>query len=224
VEGDANQASAVAEALAALYTAERETGFSVQTNLLTVWIAATTYFTAVLGILAFLLKTGDTAGSDMLRLRLLCALPLPACALAGYHVNLFGIGLIHSKSIELVEQELINETTATLRLEYSRKHIGSRSETEWTDFKAQTKRTIRHRIAFLSSLIAFLVPYISSLLVSYVCRSGVAALGHPGYLKGFTVFYTVVLAIIFVSGFITVFLRPDPARTRRAERAQRLGS
>jgi hypothetical protein len=44
-----------AQTVSALYAIEREMGFSVQTNILTVWIAATTYFTAAIGILAILL-------------------------------------------------------------------------------------------------------------------------------------------------------------------------
>lgn len=195
--------------MAALYTVERETGFSVQTNLLTVWIAATTYFTAVLAIFAVLLTAGGDLNNVHLNALLMSALPLPACALAGYHLNLFGIGLIHSDSIELLEQELVNEATVKVRADYSDKKIGSRSETAWTDFKYAPI------IATVSSAVAFMVPYLSAVLLSIACFYGIHRLHLPRWSLIFGITYAVVLMLILSVGFLTLFIGPKPSKSRK---------
>jgi hypothetical protein len=88
---------------------------------------------------------------------------LPACALAGYHLILFGIGVIRSDSIQLLESELVKGTTNVVKREYDGLKIGSKGETAWTDFKvASTAMRI-------TSGVAFLVPYLSALLLTAYC-------------------------------------------------------
>ncbi len=198
--------------MAALYTIERETGFSVQTNLLTVWIAATTYFTAVLGILAILLTAGDDLDNVLLKAILMSTLPLPACALAGYHLNLFGIGLIHSNSIELLEQELVNEATDKIQVDYFHKQIGSRSETAWTDFKYAPI------ISTINSSVAFMVPYLSAILLSVACFYGINLLDLPRLSQGFGIFYGLVLVLILSVGYLTLVKRPNPGKSGSVKR------
>jgi hypothetical protein len=192
-----------AQNVAALYTIEREMGFSVQTSLITVWLAATTYLTAALGILALLLGNSSIKGSGTVTL-LLYALPGPACALAGYHVILFGIGLIHSKSIELLEREVVNGATQAVKAKYELKSIGSKSETAWTYFKTASWEMQ------VTSMVAFLVPYLSASALVVLCGTRLYLVdgGFPWRGLLATAIYAPILLTIMWFGLTTVLRGP----------------
>lgn len=113
--------------LIALYAAERQTGFTVQTALLAIWAASATYLTATAAVLT--LSFGEAATSLFTPLRqtgVLLFLPFPAVALAGYHAITFGIGIVHSRSIQILEDELFESLPERVKKE--RKRIGSKQK------------------------------------------------------------------------------------------------
>lgn len=194
-------------AIAALYTIEREAGFSVQTNLLTVWIAATTYFTAVLGILALLLDVGKDL--DLItKVVLMAALPLPACALAGYHLILSGIGFIRSRSIELLEQELVNAATWKVKNKYHLAVIGSKGETAWTD------REQASWLMQVTSGVAYVVPYLSAVLVTLSCSLQILITCKVWPAIVVVVLYGALLAAILSFGYMTLPKKPKAAKAK----------
>jgi hypothetical protein len=197
------------QTVSALYTIERHMGFSVQTNLLTVWIAATTYLTAALGIVALLFGSEfGKALDENTKVLFLSMLPLPACALAGYHLIFFGIGLIHSDSIQVLERELVKSTTRVVQEEYECAKIGSKGETAWTDFKsASTAMRI-------TSGVAFLVPYLAALLLAGYCLYRIYSIDifAPWPVKCVVALYAAVLATILYFGGMIIFIGPKPTR------------
>ncbi|MGU3502999.1 hypothetical protein [Mycobacterium sp. C31M] len=150
-----------ADALLALYVAEREAGGVVQTSILVIWIAATTYLTAAFGVIGLLHDKLDAP-------YLYYLLPAPACALAGYHLILFGIGVVRSNSIEKLEKGVLRKIHSTDVGMASRDTFGSAAETNWTTWgKDNLSMTA-------SGVIAFLVPYLSALALTIVCLSNVS--------------------------------------------------
>lgn len=122
--------------LVALYGAERAAGTSILTNTLALWFAATTYSTFAFGAL-HVLTTNSTPGaaSPPVSQFVFYAVPYPACAFAGYHMILFGIGVVRSKSIELIEKDLISHSPHAISKQWNAipSRIGSSAETNWTD-------------------------------------------------------------------------------------------
>lgn len=151
-----------ADALLALYVAEREAGGVVQTSILVIWIAATTYLTAAFGVIGLLHDKLDAQ-------YLYYLLPAPACALAGYHLILFGIGVVRSNSIEKLEEGVLRKIHSTDVGTANRDDYGSAAETNWTTWG-------RNNLSMTASgVIAFLVPYLSALTLTVVCLSNVSA-------------------------------------------------
>lgn len=153
--------------LASLYSMEREAGFSVQINLLAVWSAALTYAGLAGAIYATVLDPQDAQQNNPLfdeftRAIILLSLPLPGVAIAAYHAILFTIGLVHSRSIGLLESQLaLSAGTATLG-NHANNQIGSRAETHWTERAAWPMLVVQ---AF-----AYAPPYFSPLvLIALVC-------------------------------------------------------
>lgn len=200
--GTSTDSASESQAVAALYVIEREVGYTIQSNLLTMWIAASTYFTAVVGVLAVLLGSENSLSTGA-KAALMCALPLPACALAGYHLYVFGIGLIRSRSIELLERELVRDATHAVRRDYADRRIGSKGETAWTDFRQASPVTT------FASIVAFCVPYVSSVIVTYVCFERIDAIGELyGWVLLPGAIYTLMLAVIFLFGAKVLFQGP----------------
>ncbi|WP_282783396.1 hypothetical protein, partial [Nocardia sp. CC201C] len=103
-----------------------------------IWIAATTYFTAAFALF-IVLFSGDAVSNiqGATRFWILYALPFPACSFAGYHLILFGTGVIRSKSIEILEESVVSNATRRSDDsvgEFWSKNIGSRAETGWTNY------------------------------------------------------------------------------------------
>ena len=115
-------------------------GFSVQSNMLVAWLAATTYFTTAAGVLALVFSFGGGETSTAAYISsgvisgIVALIPFPACAIAGYHVILFGIGMVHSKSIALLEDELMDGAIGAVKTNYCNNLLGSKAETKLTDF------------------------------------------------------------------------------------------
>jgi hypothetical protein len=150
--------------LADLYAVEREAGSAVQTNLVVIWVAATTYLIAAASALSVL--ADDKSRLDEFWI-VLYLLPFPACALAGYHLILFGTGVVRSKSIEMVEAELKRRVTLSSsrhsEIDFDWKKYGSAAETGWND-------PGKGPAAMLPvSFGALLVPYLSAIALVVYC-------------------------------------------------------
>jgi hypothetical protein len=154
-------------AVASLYAVERQIGSSIQKDILSIWFAATTYFTAAIGIIVLLHNSSIAIGPTP-KIWVLFALPLVACAFAGYHLILFGIGAVHSRSIEHLEREMISQTTTAVQKDWRAvpSRIGSRAETDWTNYgKAEKWMKIAQFVAFLPPY-AFAIALAAVALVS----------------------------------------------------------
>ena len=146
------------EALIALYAAERAAGGAVQSSILVIWIGATTYLTTAFGVIALMTK------QELDVQYVYYLLPIPACALAGYHLILFGIGVVRSGSIELLEEHLVASALG-LESKYGlqRRRIGSVAETDWTTWGSKNVSMT------VAGVVAFLVPYVSAVVLVIVC-------------------------------------------------------
>lgn len=162
---DCSAGSSNRETVATLYGIERAAGNAVQANLLAVWVASSTYGTAAFGVFLIFFSNLNTDRLDSVAnpVALLSVLPFPACALACYHAILFGIGSIHSKSIELLEEELICYASQEMRGAYAQNRLASKAETHWSTFDKRNKE-----LAF-AQIVAFLVPLSSAIFMSIVC-------------------------------------------------------
>jgi hypothetical protein len=178
--------------LAEFYAVEREAGAAVQTNIVGVWIAATTYLIA-----AFVALGSYDSGQIKLTLPALLLIPFPACALAGYHLLLFGTGVVRSKSIELVERALASESDAALRGKWDR--LGSRAETNWFNPDLRPASLIKGSLATIAvQVCAFLVPYISAGILTGTCLSRV----HQQHSMGTTAFFGFLAAYALYGIFV----------------------
>lgn len=150
---------------ATLYTLERAAGQAAQANLLIIWVASTTYATTTLGVLLIFFGDEHAAKlSDIIDpVVLLLFLPFPACALACYHVILFGIGSIHSGSIDILEKELLSTASAGMRTAYDDNRLAAKAETHWSNF-GNARTLVR-----VSQIFAFLVPIGAAAVLTGVC-------------------------------------------------------
>jgi hypothetical protein len=190
------------------YAVERGAGAALQTNVVVIWVAATTYFTAASAAVALIFDGNSGLKEDW---NLLYWIPFPACAFAGYHMILFGTGAVRSRSIELVEDVLMTQRQemSTLRADWQREpfvlwslwgektrsKIGSRAETDWTNFD---KATWPMKII---SGIALSVPYFSALVLVILC------LGKLNNKTGFeNNIYTLSVILYVLYGLLIVAL------------------
>jgi hypothetical protein len=190
--------------LADLYAVEREAGSAVQTNLVVIWVAATTYLIAAgggLSVLADNARQGDPLVNAVWSI--LYFVPFPACALAGYHLILFGTGVVRSKSIQMVEAELkrranaISPNSAETKFDWEK--FGSMTETEWNDLGKGPAAMLPVSIG------AFLVPYFSAILLVGSCYYMLAQ--HvTNFSWSFTVFFVVSLWAYGTFGVFIVWL------------------
>lgn len=180
------------DVLTTLYEAERAAGSSVLTNTFGLWFAATTYITFAFSALHVL---GDKGPPSPL---ILYALPYPACAFAGYHMILFGIGLVRSKSIEKIERALMASAPETIMQSWERNpkpsHIGSRAETDWTDFK-KAKCSMKFVAA-----VAYPAPYILATVLVFVCLRAAHQVRTQDWL------YIIVVAVYTIIGLGIIWL------------------
>lgn len=207
--GDARNA-ANSERLAvvtALYAAERGMGFQAQTSMLNLWVAATTYLTAGVGIVALL--TQSTTGQDippMPRTMTLYAVSFVACALAGHHLIFFGIGSVHSHSIRLLEAELIVSAPTSIKSAHnnSPSKIGSKAETDWTEGGGPVAQK-------LVSVVAFSIPYLSAFVISGICNYFIEQIGwiHP------LVFWFVLVIYFCFAGLLALLFLQTANRLDR---------
>jgi hypothetical protein len=148
-----------------MYSAERQAGFSTQTDLLAVWVAAVTYSGVALGIVA----SGQIDASvdraqgvtGLAAVIAFVVIPLPAFAIAAYHLILFGIGMIHSRSIAVLELELASKASDAIRSSYAKSLIGSRAEAVWTETSSWLLRPVQG--------LAYLPPYVGALALLGLC-------------------------------------------------------
>jgi hypothetical protein len=184
--------------LSDLYAVEREAGAAVQANIVVIWVAATTYLTAAVAALA--LFSGGQLGENLM---VLFILPIPACALAGYHLILVGTGAVRSKSIELLEKELENLSAVSPHhhaLANRWEGIGSRAETNWNNAnKGPAPMPV-------VSAIALLVPYVSAGLLVYEClRRALEQVGPNSFAFGaFLAGYLIYAEFVLWLGILTV--------------------
>jgi len=166
-----------AETVRQLYNVERQAGFSILTNTVVLWIAATTYFTAAFGLLA-LLHLWDTPGdqgashgigmttSQAIPHILFYWLPFPAWAIAGYHVIFFDMQAAHSRSISILERNLMsNYVASNIQKLWGEGQIGSKAETDRTEWGFQ----LRKIPVVATGIVSLIVPYVSAILLTYVC-------------------------------------------------------
>lgn len=182
------------EQLASLYSIEREAGFSVQNSLLAVWSAAVTYAGLAIGIYATVLDPekspqGGLLFDDLTKAWILLWLPFPAFAIAGYHAILFTIGLVHSRSIGLLENLLAGSAGTTAKGYHAGNLVGSRAETAWTERGAWTMRIVQ--------ALAYLPPYLAPILLLVLCFVNRSAAIAPASLP-----WILVMAALYLIGIV----------------------
>lgn len=151
------------DSLYSLYTAEREAGTSVLTNTLGVWFATTTYITFAFSALHII--KGEIPKGELVPALILFALPYPAIAFAGYHMILFSIGVVRSRSIGILEEQIMQDSTHVIVDAWMEKppRIGSKAETAWTDL-GQAKWSMR-----ITAAVSYPAPYILAGVLAYSC-------------------------------------------------------
>lgn len=197
-----------------LYAAERQAGFSVLTNTIVLWIAATTYFTAAVGVLALMhmwdSTQTDTAVRAVPRL-LLYWLPFPACALAGYHVILYDIQASHSQSIAILEKYIVNDNAPVdVKSYWEVGRIGSRAETDRTEWALDFRKIP----IMMTGIVALLVPYVSAFLLTIFCLVNLHQVtGFRDWVYSLTVglYISFGLSVISLGVQSTIFLLRKPS-------------
>lgn len=193
-------------AVASLYAVEREAGNSVQVNMVVLWVAATTYLMAAAGITAVVLSDEGPQFSTFTEEVLFGFLPAPACAIAGYHLILFGISQVRSNSIHLIEEALVDSLPTALKTKWSQRpsRIGSQAETDWTDIgNRDVKKSMK-----VTSVFAFAVPTASSAALIFIAAFQIY--NSHGWdtwnIWAFLIGYALFAAIYIVLGNYTLML------------------
>jgi len=187
--------SGASDALNSLYNAERDAGTAVLTNTLGVWFATTTYITFAFSALHII--HGDLPEGSMVPPWILYALPYPAFAFAGYHMILFSIGVVRSRSIEILEEQIMQGSSPELKNAWNGDppKIGSKAETAWTDI-GKAKWSMR-----LTALVAYPAPYVLAGVLAFECMGQV----EDGVIfQNWT--YTGVLAVYVFGGAAILWL------------------
>jgi len=184
-------------AIGYLYSAERQAGISVQASILTTWIASATYFIgAATFLVAITTKEGQGHGGFPLWL---LAVPVPAFALASYHLILFAVTSVHAKSIDILEKELMEFAPIQVRNRWF--EIGATAETGLTDYKNATKSMKS------LSLCAYCIPVLSAVFLTIFCAVRIFADSNnmPLWTWSVLAVYAMLIVIIVIAAIFLVF-------------------
>jgi hypothetical protein len=153
-------------AIQTLYSAERAMGIALHASTLYTTIANLTYLGVVLGLWfgrSNEVVTLANGVSEIVLVHLppavLLIVPLPAWALASYHVVQFAMVTAHGHSISLLERELVRGAGLTGR----RNEIGSRAE------ELRTNVTLGGPAMIVVSILAYGVAFFGVLGLAVVC-------------------------------------------------------
>lgn len=192
--------------IAGLYAVERQIGSALQKDTLAVWFAATTFFTAAVGLLV--LMQNQTIDVDTVaKVWVVLTLPIISCAFAGYHLILFGTSAIRSRSIEWLEMEIIKQCSPSVQRNWnsSPSEIGSKAETDRVNYGRSGK------VVPIVQFFAFLPPYFYALILAAIAIFSLPKLTifHVWVYRAywpFLLIYAVILVVYIILGVQSIAL------------------